>query len=106
MRDAAALDALAARLEAHGVAVRRGSRRLAAERHVADLILFEDPAETDWRYFTTPQLRQTLFNRGDRFPASARGRLAWGMRCSTSRMSSRCSRSTAICWVSGSAITG
>ena len=42
--DAAALDALAARLESHGVAVRRGSRSLAGERHVTDLILFEDPA--------------------------------------------------------------
>jgi len=42
--DAAALDALAARLEAHGVAVAPGSRRLAAERHVADLIVFRDPA--------------------------------------------------------------
>src|SRR5690242_16586050 len=42
--DAAALDALAARLEEHGVDVRRASRSLADERHVADLILFDDPA--------------------------------------------------------------
>ena len=42
--DAAALDALAARLDAHGVAVRRGARALADERYVADLIVFEDPA--------------------------------------------------------------
>ncbi len=42
--DADALAALGARLEAHGVAVSQGSRRLAEERHVADLIVFHDPA--------------------------------------------------------------
>lgn len=44
--DAAALEALAARLEAAGTAVRRGSRALAAERQVMDLIAFEDPQST------------------------------------------------------------
>jgi catechol 2,3-dioxygenase-like lactoylglutathione lyase family enzyme len=42
--DAAALDALAARLDAHGVAVRHPPRALADERHVGDLIAFQDPA--------------------------------------------------------------
>lgn len=42
--DAACLDALAARLDAHGVAVGRAPQTLADERHVADLILFQDPA--------------------------------------------------------------
>ena len=42
--DAAALDALAARLDAAGVAVERGTGALAAQRHVSDLILFRDPA--------------------------------------------------------------
>src|SRR5438105_185156 len=41
--DAAALDALAAKLEAAGIKVARGSRALADERLVADLILFHDP---------------------------------------------------------------
>jgi len=41
--DAAALDALAARLDAAGVTVTRGSAALAAERHVKDLIVFADP---------------------------------------------------------------
>ena len=40
---AAALDSLAARLEAAGVAVARGSRALADERRVKDLIVFTDP---------------------------------------------------------------
>jgi len=42
--DAAALAALAGRLEAAGTRVARGSRALAGERHVADLIVFNDPA--------------------------------------------------------------
>ena len=41
--DAAALDALAARLEANGVKVARGTRALADERFVRDLIVFSDP---------------------------------------------------------------
>jgi 2,3-dihydroxybiphenyl 1,2-dioxygenase len=41
--DAAALDACAARLEAAGVAVERGSRALASERSVANLIVTADP---------------------------------------------------------------
>ncbi|HEY2527634.1 MAG TPA: VOC family protein [Xanthobacteraceae bacterium] len=41
--DAAALDALAARLEGSGVKVARGARALADERHVKDLIVFADP---------------------------------------------------------------
>lgn len=41
--DAATLDRLAARLEAARVAVRRGGAALAAERRVADLIVFHDP---------------------------------------------------------------
>jgi 2,3-dihydroxybiphenyl 1,2-dioxygenase len=41
--DAAALDQFAARLEAAGIAVTRGSRALADERRVKDLIAFSDP---------------------------------------------------------------
>ena len=41
--DAAALDALAARLEAAGITVARGARALADERHVRDLIVLNDP---------------------------------------------------------------
>src|SRR5262249_4059381 len=42
--DAAALDAVAARLEAAGVETARGARALADERRVKDLIVFHDPA--------------------------------------------------------------
>ena len=41
--DAAALEGLAARLEAAGTKVARGSRALADERLVKDLIVFSDP---------------------------------------------------------------
>src|SRR6266436_6401908 len=41
--DAAALDRLAAHLQSHGVEVARGSRGLADERHVADLIVLSVP---------------------------------------------------------------
>ena len=41
--DAAALDALSSHLEKSAVAVARGSAALAAERRVADLIVFHDP---------------------------------------------------------------
>src|SRR5258706_8335886 len=42
VRDAAALEALAARLEGAGVKVERGSRALADERMVTDLIVLND----------------------------------------------------------------
>ena len=41
---AAALAALAARLDRHGIAINRASRALADERGVADLVVFQDPA--------------------------------------------------------------
>src|SRR5215472_5197449 len=41
--DAAALDAIAARLEQSAVKVAHGSRALADERHVKDLIVLADP---------------------------------------------------------------
>jgi 2,3-dihydroxybiphenyl 1,2-dioxygenase len=43
LADVPALDAFAARLEQAGVNVARGSRALADERHVKDLIVFADP---------------------------------------------------------------
>jgi hypothetical protein len=43
--DAAVLDRVAARLERHGVAVRRASHALADERQVPDLIVFSVPAD-------------------------------------------------------------
>jgi len=49
--DAAALDALAARLESLGTKVARGSRALADERHVRDLVVTNDPAGNRLEFF-------------------------------------------------------
>ena len=78
VRDAAALDALAARLEAHGVAVRRGSRRLAGERHVADLILFEDPAGNRLEVFHHPAVAADPFQPGRPISGFRTGPLGMG----------------------------
>jgi catechol 2,3-dioxygenase-like lactoylglutathione lyase family enzyme len=59
--DAAALDSLAARLEAHGVAVRRATRDLADQRHVTDLIAFEDPAGNRLEVFHGPAIASDPF---------------------------------------------
>lgn len=59
--DAAALERLAARLERHGTAVRRGTRQLADERHVADLISFRDPAGNPLEVFHGPAIADTPF---------------------------------------------
>src|SRR5215475_9682874 len=44
LADAAALNAVAARLDAAAIGVARGSPALADERHVEDLIMLNDPA--------------------------------------------------------------
>ncbi len=76
--DAAALDALAARLEAHGVAVRRGSRSLADERHVADLIVFEDPAGNRLEVFHGPAVATDPFVPGRPISGFRTGPLGMG----------------------------
>ena len=57
--DAAALDRLACRLEQHGTHVRKASHALADERHVADLIAFEDPAGNPLEVFHGPAIADT-----------------------------------------------
>lgn len=62
--DAAALDALGARLERHGVAAARGSRALAEERHVAGLLVFADPAGNRLEAFHGPAVADDPFRPG------------------------------------------
>jgi hypothetical protein len=76
--NAAALDAVAARLETHGVAVRRGSRSLAGERHVADLILFEDPAGNRLEVFYGPAVAADPFQPGHPISGFRTGPLGLG----------------------------
>jgi 2,3-dihydroxybiphenyl 1,2-dioxygenase len=59
--DAAALDRLASRLDAHGVAVARSPRRLADERHVAGLITFVDPGGNRLEAFYGPAVASDPF---------------------------------------------
>ena len=78
VKDAAALEVVAARLEAHGVAVDRGSRRLADERHVVDLILFEDPVGNRLEVFHGPALAAAQFQPGRPISGFRTGPLGMG----------------------------
>src|SRR5271166_2860477 len=76
--DAAALDALAARLDAHCVNVRRAPRALADERHVADLIAFEDPAGNRLEVFHGPAVAGDPFRPGRPISGFRTGPLGMG----------------------------
>ncbi len=76
--DAAALDALAARLEQHGVAVTRGSRALADERHVRELIAFRDPAGNRVEAFCGPETVSEPFKPGRSISGFRTGPLGMG----------------------------
>ena len=64
VRDAAALDALAGKLEAAGVAVKPGTSALADQRCVAGLIPFNDPAGNHLEAFHGGQVADTPFKPG------------------------------------------
>ena len=76
--DAAALDALAARLEAHGVEVHRAPRALADERHVADLVVFHDPAGNRLEAFHGPAVAGDAFQPGRPISGFRTGPLGMG----------------------------
>lgn len=57
----AGLETMAARLDRHGVAVRRGTRALAVERRVADLIVFTDPNGHRVEIFHSPEIATDPF---------------------------------------------
>lgn len=62
--DAKALDALAAHLDNSGIDVSRGSRALADERHVADLIVLSDPVGNRLEFFHGAQTATEPFRPG------------------------------------------
>jgi 2,3-dihydroxybiphenyl 1,2-dioxygenase len=76
--DRAALDALAAKLEQAGTAVTRGSRALADERHVADLIVFNDPAGNRLEAFYGAQVSAEPFKPGRNVSGFRTGPLGMG----------------------------
>ena len=76
--DAAALDALAAHLEKSAVAVARGSDALAAERRVADLIVFHDPLGNRLEAFHGAEVASDAFKPGRSISGFRTGPLGMG----------------------------
>ncbi|RZI39619.1 biphenyl 2,3-dioxygenase, partial [Herbaspirillum sp. HC18] len=74
----AELDKLAGRLERHGIKVVRGSRALADERHVAELIVFADPAGNRLEAFCQPELASEPFKPGRPISGFRTGALGMG----------------------------
>jgi 2,3-dihydroxybiphenyl 1,2-dioxygenase len=72
------LDCLAGRLDDHGVKVIRGSRALADERHVAELISFRDPAGNPLEAFSQPELASDPFKPGRPISGFRTGALGMG----------------------------
>ena len=76
--DAAALDALAAHLEKCGIVVARGSRALAEERRVRDLIVFADPIGNRLEAFCGAELAAEPFRPGRSISGFRTGPLGMG----------------------------
>lgn len=76
--DAAALDALAARLENAGVVVKREPAGLADQRFVSGLISFADPAGNRLEAFHGPQLADEAFKPGRSISGFRTGPLGMG----------------------------
>src|SRR6266849_9457926 len=76
--DAGALDALAARIEASGTRVARGSRALADERHVRDLIVLNDPGGNRLEIFHGAETTGDPFKPGRNISGFRTGALGMG----------------------------
>jgi 2,3-dihydroxybiphenyl 1,2-dioxygenase len=76
--DAAALDAVAARLEAAGYKVARGARTLADERHVKDLIVTSDPFGNRVEIFHNAEVASDPFKPGRSISGFRTGPLGLG----------------------------
>jgi 2,3-dihydroxybiphenyl 1,2-dioxygenase len=76
--DAAALDAVAANVERAGIAVTRGTRALADERRVADLIVLDDPLGTRLEIFHGAEVAGDPFKPGRNISGFRTGPLGLG----------------------------
>ncbi len=76
--NAAALDAMAAQVEAQGVTVTRGSRALADERHVRDLVVLQDPGGNRIELFHDPETATDAFKPGRNIAGFRTGALGLG----------------------------
>lgn len=72
------LDSLAARLDANGTSVKRGTRALADQRHVTELIVFKDPAGNSLEAFWQPQIASDPFVPGRPISGFRTGSLGMG----------------------------
>ena len=81
MADAAALDALAARLEKGDVAVRRESAAVADQRCAAEVISFRDPSGNRVEAFHGGQISDEPFRPTRHIGGFRTGAQAWDMRC-------------------------
>src|SRR6202041_1651258 len=72
------LDELAAHLEKNGVKVARGSRALADERRVRDLIVFADPVGNRLEAFYGPEIASDPFKPGRSISGFRTGPLGMG----------------------------
>ena len=81
--DAAALQALAARLEQAGVAVWREPASLAEQRFVRELISFADPAGNRLEAFHGAAVTSDPFQPGRSISGFRTDLSAWDTRCST-----------------------
>jgi 2,3-dihydroxybiphenyl 1,2-dioxygenase len=76
--DAATLDRLGAHLEAHGTAVAPGTRALADERHVAGLIVVNDPVGNRLEFFHGAETAADAFSPGRNISGFRTGPLGLG----------------------------
>src|SRR5262245_15134173 len=77
-RHAAAIDAVAARIEAAGTKVARGSRALAGERQVEDLVVPNDPAATRLEILPGAEVTADPFKPGRNISGFRTGPLGMG----------------------------
>jgi 2,3-dihydroxybiphenyl 1,2-dioxygenase len=78
VENAAALDALAAHLDKHGVKFARGARALADERRVKDLIVFSDPIGNRVEVFHGAEIASDPFRPGRSISGFRTGALGMG----------------------------
>jgi 2,3-dihydroxybiphenyl 1,2-dioxygenase len=78
VENAAGLDAIGARLERADVPFARGSRALADERFVKDLLVFKDPIGNRVEVFHGPQVASDLFKPGRNISGFRTGPLGMG----------------------------
>lgn len=76
--NSSALDAYAAHLDRHNVALMRGTRALAAERHVADLVVFADPVGNRIEVFHGAETTSEPFRPGRSISGFRTGPLGMG----------------------------